>query len=386
MNLTCSLRLLSYCIITGILFLYLPNVQAFRTDHGFLPPGISACAAHVPVTLTVPNNAKPIPDSTKGEYSHGFYHVGEIEDGLFYVTDGVYQAMIVLSDEGIILVDAPPSIGVNQASPEKSLSFLQVIFSIPEAQGKPIKKLIYSHSHFDHIGAASIIKAAFPKIEIIAQRSTRSQLEKSKGKMEGLLPGSGTNPPPFPNSVFSEKKKIQLGKQVLELHYKGPVHEPGNIFIYAPKQKVLMLVDVIFPGWSPFNGLALAEEVPEYVEAYNKVLNFDFNVFIGGHFNRLGSREDVLESQRYIDDIKKNALTALKDPSLFTIFGVVNNNLLAAAHIYLDQMACKCANLTLDSSTTPSGTDWRSRIGNADINTLTHCWSMGESLRIDPPF
>ena len=44
---------------------------------------------------------------------------------------------------------------------------------------------------------------------------------------------------------------MQLGSQHLELAYYGDSHEPGNIFIYAPEQKTLMVVDLVFPGWMP---------------------------------------------------------------------------------------------------------------------------------------
>lgn len=45
--------------------------------------------------------------------------------------------------------------------------------------------------------------------------------------------------------------------QELRLDYRGPNHSEGNIFIWAPKQKLLMLVDVIFPGWVPSTRLAV---------------------------------------------------------------------------------------------------------------------------------
>ena len=77
---------------------------------------------------------------------------------------------------------------------------------------------------------------------------------------------------------------------------------------------------------------------------------------------------------------------ALQNPANFTIFGVVQDNPLGAFNIYLNEMACDCANKTLDASTTPSGKDWRNRLGAADINTLTHCWTMGEAMRIDADF
>jgi hypothetical protein len=54
-----------------------------------------------------------------------------------------------------------------------------------------------------------------------------------------------------PTVTFSDKYTVRVGKQVLELSYHGNAHEPGNIFIYAPAQRVLMVVDVAFPGWMP---------------------------------------------------------------------------------------------------------------------------------------
>ena len=360
------------------------TAYAYRTDHGFLPTGSSTCDQHVPVTLAVPDNAKPVPDPS--EYSGGFFHVAEIRDGLFSMTDGVYQAMFLVSKKGIIVVDAPPSIGVNAQEPGKSVSIVEVIYSIPQTRGKPIKKFVYSHSHLDHIGAASFIVDAFPKVEIIAQRETKEELERGTGAIGPFLPGAGTSPPPLPTRTFKENAAVKLGEQVLELVNTGGSHEPGNTFIYAPGQKVLMLVDVIFPGWSPFNNLAVAKDVPLFIEAHDATLTFDFDVFIGGHVNRLGTRGDVEESRLYIQDIKAKAIAALQDPSLFAIFGIVPDNALGAFHIYLDQVACKCANLTLNKDTTPSGTDWLSRFGAADINTVTHCWKMAEALRIESTF
>ena len=383
-NLSTATHRAAGVLAIGCLLLLASSAAAYRPDHGFLPGGASTCDLHVPVTLAVPANAAPVPDPFQGQFSHGFYHVEEIADSLFYATDGVYQSLVLVDPSGILVVDAPPSIGVNAADPSQSVSYLDVIFSIPEAAGKPIRKLVYSHSHLDHIGAASLIRDAFPGVEIIAHRQTNRQLRRSTGLVGPFLPGSGTLPPPLATRVFSRLKFVHLGSQLLKLSYLGPVHEPGNIFIYAPYQRVLMLVDVIFPGWSPFNDLALAEDVPKFLEAHDLVLSFDFETFVGGHLNRLGRRQDVEAARRYMDDLRLNAAAALSDPALFQIFGIVPGNSLGAFSIYLDQVACRCANLTLDPAATPSGENWLSLLGAADINTVGHCWQIAESLRIDP--
>ena len=47
----------------------------------------------------------PAVDPDKG------YFVEEIDDGLYWVTEGTYHVMFLTTGEGVIVVDAPPSIG-----------------------------------------------------------------------------------------------------------------------------------------------------------------------------------------------------------------------------------------------------------------------------------
>ena len=83
---------------------------------------------------------------------------------------------------------------------------------------------------------------------------------------------------------------MQIGNKTLQLDYYGNNHSPGNIFIYAPNHKVLMLVDVIFPGWVPFPYLAEVTYIVGVINAHDIVLNnYDFDTFVGGHLTRTGT-------------------------------------------------------------------------------------------------
>jgi glyoxylase-like metal-dependent hydrolase (beta-lactamase superfamily II) len=89
--------------------------------------------------------------------------------------------------------------------------------------------------------------------------------------------------PPVPTVTFAKNMTLQLGNQTLQLDYHGNNHLPGNIFIYAPKQKVLMLVDVIFPVWVPFAYLGIAKDIAGFIEAHNTALkNYDFDTICTG--------------------------------------------------------------------------------------------------------
>ena len=56
----------------------------------------------------------PIPQSALGPAlnEHG-YHVGRVERNLYWVTDGVYNSAFLATRDGVVLFDAPPSIGHN---------------------------------------------------------------------------------------------------------------------------------------------------------------------------------------------------------------------------------------------------------------------------------
>lgn len=79
----------------------------------------------------------PLPETALGpqiDYSKG-YLVEEIKDGVYWVTDGAYNTMFLTTGQGVIAVDAPPSIGQN---------YLNAISEVTE---EPITHVIYSHTH-----------------------------------------------------------------------------------------------------------------------------------------------------------------------------------------------------------------------------------------------
>jgi hypothetical protein len=51
-----------------------------------------------------------------------------------------------------------------------------------------------------------------------------------------------------------------------------------------------MLVDIVYPGWIVFDGLAGSENVTGFIRAHDISLNnYDFDKFVGGHVTRLGT-------------------------------------------------------------------------------------------------
>ncbi|CZT43163.1 uncharacterized protein RSE6_03157 [Rhynchosporium secalis] len=247
-----------------------------------------------------------------------------------------------------------------------------LLWAIGNVTSIPITHVIYSHSHADHIGGVFLFGN---KVITIAHSETARYLT--------LTPDPNR---PIPHVTFTKSYTLCVGNQTLELDYKGENHLIGNIFIYAPVQKVLMLVDVIYPGWTPFALLGQTKNVPGFILSHYQILEYDFKHISGGHLGRSGNRADVLIQLEYILDLKRNCENAINisatgdlDIGAAALFGPVKaknpGNGWAPFKVYLDVMADYCANTTNEK--------WLGRLAAADVFQFENAGVMIESLRID---
>jgi glyoxylase-like metal-dependent hydrolase (beta-lactamase superfamily II) len=316
-----------------------------------MPVGAQDVATPIGEGVIPASAVAPVPEAARGPaIPETGYLVEEIQDGLYWVTDGAYQAMFLTTGEGVILVDAPPSLGPKLAQ------------AIADVTDEPVKYVVYSHHHADHVGAAGQFAET---ATYIGHEATAALLSRDNDPNR-----------PVPTVTFADSYELTLGDQTLQLDYHGSNHEPGNIFIYAPKQKVLMVVDIVFPGWVPFVDLALAEDIPGFIAAHDQIPAYDFDTFIGGHLTRLGTREDVETAKEFVLDVKANAAEALQTVDFMAIAQHVGfENQWALFDAYLGAVAHTCAEATIPK--------WQDRLGGADVFTEGHCWAMMESLRVD---
>ncbi|MDP5276331.1 MBL fold metallo-hydrolase [Chengkuizengella axinellae] len=295
----------------------------------------------------------PLPEAAKGQtipMDKG-YIVEEIGDGIYAVMDGIFSTMFMTTGQGVIAVDAPLTLG------EKYLE------AIKEVTDEPIKYVIYTHAHQDHIGSASM----FPDdVKIYAHEETAKILEERQDPNR-----------PVPTRTFKgDKQRIQIGDKKIELDYVGQNHQDGNIFISVPDQKVLMAVDVIFPGWVPFRYLAISEDIPGWIDAHYKILEYDFDTLVSGHVTRLGTREDVEIQIEYIEDIIETTKRAMQEVSQFEIGQQVGfENPWYLMDVYYNEVI-KVANAELVPR-------WVDRLGGADIYTWQHISEILDMLRLE---
>ncbi len=92
----------------------------------------------------------PIPRSALGPaLNDQGYYGGRVQRNLYWVTDGTYQSAFLTTPDGVVLFDAPPTIGGN---------LRRAVDEIAAANGvtNTVTHLVYSHHHDDHSGAASL--------------------------------------------------------------------------------------------------------------------------------------------------------------------------------------------------------------------------------------
>jgi len=280
------------------------------------------------------------------------YEVKESKDGLYWVTDGAYNTMFLVTRDGVIAVDALPTMGERQ------------IAAIREVTDKPIRYLVYSHEHTDHIGAASLFPSG---IKIVAQAETAATLKRRKDPRR-----------PVPTVTFRDHLTLSLGDQKLELIYPGPNHQTGNIIIWAPRQKTLMLVDVVYPGYMPYKNLGIVEDVPGYIDVHRTVLGYDFDTFVGGHVDRLGTRTDVETSLEFVTElhsVESRGLSKTPFPAFL------------AAHAGPDKWALhnEYERALLEDCAAELGKTWEARLKDTKTYLKDNCWAMIEAITVQMP-
>jgi glyoxylase-like metal-dependent hydrolase (beta-lactamase superfamily II) len=308
-------------------------------------PAIAPIGVRIAKYMDVPASAQgPAIDPAK------CYRLQDLGRGLYLITDNAIQSMFLVYDRGVVVIDAPQALAAH------------IPQAIAEVSDKPITHLIYSHSHADHIGGA---KALGTNPTVIAHDETLRLLRRDADPNR-----------PLPTVTFSDTYTLHVGHQVLELSYHGNAHEPGNIFIHAPAQRVLMVVDVVFPGWIPWRRFALAQDIPGHFAQVEEIRTMDWDMFVGGHVARTGTHADVDLQAEFNQDVKQAAAMALATTKPGEGLNPLDkNNPWAFFDHYIDRVAAQCVN-----TLTPK---WSARLAAFDTFIWDQCYSMEQTLRIE---
>jgi glyoxylase-like metal-dependent hydrolase (beta-lactamase superfamily II) len=206
------------------------------------------------------------------------------------VTDNVYifryvghQSMFIVTPAGVIATDP-----ISERRPAKP--YIDAIQAVTKA---PIKYVIYSHSHFDHIAGGQPFKDLGAKF--IAQRNAKERIQE-------LKPADVV----VPDQVVDGKSVISLGGKTLELLYVGKNHSDSTLVMRLPKEKIIFTVDWIPIQAVQFRGMA-DTYVPDIEDGLKKVIAMDWQTLIPGHpgpgGKQTGTKDDATNQLAYLQDL-----------------------------------------------------------------------------------
>jgi glyoxylase-like metal-dependent hydrolase (beta-lactamase superfamily II) len=272
-------------------------------------------------------------------------HVAEVKPDLFYVTDGVYQAAFVRTGEGIIVFDAPPSFAHKLPG---------VIHS--HASGEPVKFLLYSHSHADHIGGSAAL-GSIQGLKVVAPLGVARAIERTN--RPGILQ---------PNATFESEYSFSLGREIVEIKTAHFHSENTDAIIYLPRQKFIVAVDTITPGEVPYSNFGSTAKFDGYFAFFDEILQYDFDTILSGHVSILGNRKDVIVARDYVRDVRDTAMKGMASmlptfEKAFAAIGHKNGNL--AYRVAIETLRRDCATQIIDR--------WKDKLSVADVWAHSHC-------------
>jgi glyoxylase-like metal-dependent hydrolase (beta-lactamase superfamily II) len=205
-------------------------------------------------------------------------------DNVYIFRNGNHQSMFIVTSAGVIATDP-----IAYGRPTGGQTYVDEIRKVTD---KPIKYLIYSHHHFDHIAGGDAFKAAGAKF--VAHKRVKERLSVLKDPHTVM-----------PDELVSDKgRTIKLGGTTLELKYLGLSHSDSLLVMRLPKEKIIFVVDTLPVGQVP--GRGMIDFYPLEAEAFiKKVLALDWERMIPGHpgpGDRLGTRKDAEDQLQFLQD------------------------------------------------------------------------------------
>ena len=196
---------------------------------------------------------------------------------------GGAQAMFVVTKEGVIATDP-----ISYGRPQAATTYLE---EIKKVTNQPVRYMIYSHHHFDHIAGGKPFKDA--GATFIAHKRAKDRLEQLKDPHTVI-----------PDETVDTNRTITLGGTTLELTYLGLNHSDSSLVMRLPAEKIIFIVDWLPIGSLPGRGMIDSYPI-EWEDSIKNVLAMDWERLIPGDpgaGGRLGTKKDAQEMLTFLQE------------------------------------------------------------------------------------
>jgi len=242
---------------------------------------LTAAIALGPVAYSPAANARPE------------YKTTQVAPGLYSFGAGMAFNAFMITDDGVVVMDS-----FDEDFAKASLE------AIRKLTDKPIKYLVYSHNHYDHIGGGAVFKAEGATI--------LSHEEAAKWLKNHPSPDVA-----MPDRTWSgSKSELRLGKSRIELLYFGANHGEGMTVFQFPKEKAIYTVDLVVPNRVAFT--YMPDFSPkEWERTLAEMDRLEFDQVMYAHNAAVGPRSSVADQLKYLQDLRAAIYAELKKGTPF---------------------------------------------------------------------
>jgi glyoxylase-like metal-dependent hydrolase (beta-lactamase superfamily II) len=247
---------------------------------------LSGMLAFLPASMTLaqtpaPTPAPPLFSTTKVEGT----------DNVYIFRYQGHQAMFIVTPAGVIATDP-----IGRYRPQAVTAYIDEIKKITSA---PIRYVVYSHHHYDHIAGGKPFKDA--GATFVAHKRAKERL--AELNFADITPV---------DEAVDKQRSIELGGTTLELIDVGRNHSDTTLLMRLPKEKLIFAVD--FLPINSVNWRNMPDSWPiEWEDGIKKVLALEWDRMIPGHpgpGGRLGTRDDVSNLLAYMQDLREEVKKA----------------------------------------------------------------------------
>jgi glyoxylase-like metal-dependent hydrolase (beta-lactamase superfamily II) len=244
-------------------------------------------------------------------------------EGLSGVPDTVNEghtsnAGFVVTPAGVVVFDAlgTPALGY------------RLLQRIREVTDQPVKYVVVSHYHADHIYGLQAFNEHGGAPTVLAQRGTLgyaggtrdSQGEDAQRRLEqrrqALFPWVDEKTYIVaPDEVFDQEMNFELGGVRFEIRHLGPAHAPGDSIMLVRNYGVLFGGDVLYGGRVPFLD-SPETDITRWLEGLEYIAGLEYQVryIIPGHGSLSEDARQVVEATRdYILYVREAMARAVRD-------------------------------------------------------------------------
>ncbi len=201
--------------------------------------------------------------------------IKKIAGNLYRFQNNFHFAVFLVTSEGIIVTDP-----INKGAATWLKGELAKRFN------KPVKYLIFSHDHQDHISGGEVFADT---ATVIAHTDAKADIVDEK------------RPTAVPDVTFSDEMTVELGGQKVELTYVGLGHSDNMIVMNFPAERTLYACDFITVKRVGFKTLS-DSYFPDWMDAIKMVEGMDFDTLATCH-GKMGVKADAREQRMFYQDL-----------------------------------------------------------------------------------